>query len=71
MQVWKKKFWAESHCLFLFLSLFFQPFFFSPILRPASFKMGTGKKEATRRVRQGKTGDGMANVHVKGENFYR
>lgn len=33
--------------------------------------MGTGKKEATRRVRQGKTGDGMANVRVKGENFYR
>ncbi|KAL4745789.1 hypothetical protein BDW72DRAFT_186075 [Aspergillus terricola var. indicus] len=33
--------------------------------------MGTGKKEATRRVRQGKVGDGMANVRVKGENFYR
>lgn len=33
--------------------------------------MGTGKKEATRRVRQGKTGDGMGNVRVKGENFYR
>lgn len=33
--------------------------------------MGTGKKEATRRTRQGKTGDGMANVRVKGENFYR
>jgi nuclear GTP-binding protein len=33
--------------------------------------MGTGKKEATRRERQGKTGDGMANVKVKGENFYR
>ncbi|KAJ2971633.1 hypothetical protein NQ176_g7595 [Zarea fungicola] len=33
--------------------------------------MGTGKKEATRRVRQGKTGDGMANVRTKGENFYR
>lgn len=33
--------------------------------------MGTGKKEANRRERQGKTGDGMANVKVKGENFYR
>ncbi|WYZ43837.1 hypothetical protein EsH8_VII_000273 [Colletotrichum jinshuiense] len=33
--------------------------------------MGTGKKEASRKVRQGKTGDGMANVKVKGENFYR
>ncbi|KAL1964602.1 hypothetical protein VTN77DRAFT_6776 [Rasamsonia byssochlamydoides] len=33
--------------------------------------MGTGKKEAARRERQGKVGDGMANVKVKGENFYR
>jgi hypothetical protein len=33
--------------------------------------MGTGKKEATRRVRQGKTGDGLGNVRTKGENFYR
>ncbi|KAK2741225.1 GTPase required for pre-60S ribosomal subunit nuclear export and maturation [Myotisia sp. PD_48] len=33
--------------------------------------MGTGKKEAARRERQGKTGDGMANVRTKGENFYR
>ncbi|KAL4899724.1 hypothetical protein BDW74DRAFT_162893 [Aspergillus multicolor] len=33
--------------------------------------MGTGKKEATRRTRQGKDNDGMANVRVKGENFYR
>ncbi|KAK5992962.1 Nucleolar GTP-binding protein 2 [Cladobotryum mycophilum] len=33
--------------------------------------MGTGKKEATRRVRQGKTGDGLGNVKTKGENFYR
>jgi len=33
--------------------------------------MGTGKKEANRKMRQGKTGDGMANVKVKGENFYR
>ncbi|KAL2818801.1 NUC091 domain-containing protein [Aspergillus cavernicola] len=33
--------------------------------------MGTGKKEATRRVRQGKEGDGMSNVRTKGENFYR
>lgn len=34
-------------------------------------KMGTGKKEANRKVRQGKTGDGMGNVKTKGENFYR
>ncbi|KAH7402821.1 NUC091 domain-containing protein [Pyrenochaeta sp. MPI-SDFR-AT-0127] len=33
--------------------------------------MGTGKKEASRKERQGKTGDGMGNVKVKGENFYR
>jgi hypothetical protein len=33
--------------------------------------MGTGKKEAARRERQGKTGDGMVNVRTKGENFYR
>ncbi|OKL56372.1 Nucleolar GTP-binding protein 2 [Talaromyces atroroseus] len=33
--------------------------------------MGTGKKEASRRERQGKVGDGMANVRTKGENFYR
>ncbi|TID22945.1 nucleolar gtp-binding 2 protein [Venturia nashicola] len=33
--------------------------------------MGSGKKEAARKVRQGKVGDGMANVKVKGENFYR
>ena len=33
--------------------------------------MGTGKKEATRRERQGKNGDGMSNVRTKGENFYR
>ncbi|KAF7591172.1 guanine nucleotide binding protein-like 2 (nucleolar) [Aspergillus hancockii] len=33
--------------------------------------MGTGKKEASRKERQGKVGDGMGNVRVKGENFYR
>ncbi|RFU34533.1 hypothetical protein B7463_g1776, partial [Scytalidium lignicola] len=33
--------------------------------------MGTGKKEANRKIRQEKVGDGMANVKVKGENFYR
>ena len=33
--------------------------------------MGTGKKEASRRERQGKTDDGMKNVRTKGENFYR
>ena len=34
-------------------------------------KMGTGKKEAARRERQGKTDSGMSNVKTKGENFYR
>ncbi|PVI02343.1 NGP1NT-domain-containing protein [Periconia macrospinosa] len=33
--------------------------------------MGTHKKEKNRKERQGATGDGMANVKVKGENFYR
>ena len=33
--------------------------------------MGTHKKEKSRKEREGKTGDGMANVRVKGENFYR
>lgn len=33
--------------------------------------MGTGKKETARKARQGDSGDGMANVKVKGENFYR
>jgi hypothetical protein len=33
--------------------------------------MGTQKKEANRKERQGKTGDGMGNVKTKGENFYR
>lgn len=33
--------------------------------------MGTGKKEATRRERQGKDNDKMGNVRTKGENFYR
>ncbi|KAG5980744.1 GTPase required for pre-60S ribosomal subunit nuclear export and maturation [Claviceps digitariae] len=33
--------------------------------------MGSGKKEAVRRIRQNKTGDGLNNVRVKGENFYR
>ncbi|KAJ5171705.1 NGP1NT-domain-containing protein [Penicillium capsulatum] len=33
--------------------------------------MGSGKKEATRKERQGKNGDGMGNVRTKGENFYR
>lgn len=33
--------------------------------------MGTHKKEANRKERQGKTGDGMSNVRTKGENFYR
>ncbi|KAF2837001.1 putative nucleolar GTPase [Patellaria atrata CBS 101060] len=33
--------------------------------------MGTGKKEANRKANLPSGGDGMANVKVKGENFYR
>jgi hypothetical protein len=33
--------------------------------------MGNAKKEASRKTREGKTGDGMGNVKTKGENFYR
>ncbi|KAI9845193.1 MAG: GTPase required for pre-60S ribosomal subunit nuclear export and maturation [Thelocarpon superellum] len=33
--------------------------------------MGVSKKEASRKERQGKSSDGMANVKTKGENFYR
>ncbi|KAI1089197.1 nucleolar GTP-binding protein [Rostrohypoxylon terebratum] len=33
--------------------------------------MGTGKKERNRLARQGKSGQGMDNIKVKGENFYR
>ena len=33
--------------------------------------MGTGKKEKTRKEKEGKVGDGMGNVKIKGENFYR
>jgi len=33
--------------------------------------MGSFKKEAARKERQGKVGDGMNNVKTKGENFYR
>ncbi|KAI1463990.1 GTP-binding family protein [Daldinia caldariorum] len=33
--------------------------------------MGTGKKERNRLARQGKSGTGMDNIKVKGENFYR
>jgi len=46
-------------------------FFFISCKPYSFFNMGTGKKEANRKMRQGKTGDGMANVKVKGENFYR
>lgn len=33
--------------------------------------MGSGKKEAARKEKQGKVDDGMSNVKTKGENFYR
>lgn len=32
--------------------------------------MGTQKKEANRKVREGKAGE-FANIKTKGENFYR
>lgn len=39
--------------------------------QPHTAAMGNAKKESVRKERQGKTGDGMGNVKVKGENFYR
>jgi hypothetical protein len=39
--------------------------------RQEAARMGTQKKEKNRKEREGKTGDGMGNVKVKGENFYR
>lgn len=33
--------------------------------------MGTGKKEASLKARQSRAGDGLNNVKVKGENFFR
>lgn len=33
--------------------------------------MGTGKKEVSRKEKQGRVTDGMSNVKTKGENFYR
>ena len=33
--------------------------------------MGTFKKERNRRARDGTSSGGLANVKVKGENFYR
>lgn len=44
---------------------------FKVTTRKLAAKMGTQKKEKNRKERQGKTGDGMGNVKVKGENFYR
>jgi hypothetical protein len=46
-------------------------FFFHKVISILNLIMGTGKKEAARKVRQGKTDDGMGNVRTKGENFYR
>ena len=33
--------------------------------------MGTGKREAARKERQGVAGNGLSNLKTKGENFYR
>jgi hypothetical protein len=41
------------------------------VLHDSTANMGSGKKEANRKERQGLTGDGMANIKLKGENFYR
>jgi hypothetical protein len=46
-------------------------FFHNTAQSAFTLTMGTGKKEANRKIRQGKVGDGMANVKTKGENFYR
>lgn len=54
-----------------FLSAIFPLHFFATQSPTHIFTMGTGKKEAARRTRQGKTGDGLNNVRTKGENFYR
>lgn len=48
-----------------------QPNFFKTFYQGYLSIMGTGKKEAARKVRQGKVDDGMGNVKTKGENFYR
>lgn len=59
------------------------PEFFSDVLLPApsppspvlphstTFQDGNRKEGSPAEIRQGKVGDGMANVKVKGENFYR
>ena len=39
--------------------------FTTPHFYQTPVKMGSGKKEAARKERQGKVGDGMANVKVK------
>ncbi len=69
---WEKKFLGRIPLSFpLPLTLLRTVLLFPQFSGQLQSNMGTGKKEATRRVRQGKTGDGMANVHTKGENFYR
>jgi hypothetical protein len=56
--------------LVILLFLKVTPYFLKQ--KPQEFLiMGTHKKEANRKERQGKTGDGMGNVKTKGENFYR
>lgn len=56
----------------LAFDFFFRQALTSPfIFQPTTAIMGTGKKEAARKVRQGKPNDGMGNVKTKGENFYR
>ena len=63
---------TQPHILTFLSRIFFivshnQP----PLPTQQPYTMGTGKKEANRKIRQGKVGDGMANVKTKGENFYR
>ena len=49
-----------------------KPFLIGPKLSyPNAAAMGSGKKEAARRERQGVNRDAMKNVKTKGENFYR
>ena len=62
---------CHSLCLVLPSTFFRQALTYPLIFHTTTAAMGTGKKEAARKVRQGKPDDGMANVKTKGENFYR
>ena len=75
LRPFKSSFLKGHQAIFAFSSPRNTTFFYFPSTghrHHTASAMGTGKKEATRRVRQGKDGkDGMGNIRVKGENFYR